>query len=376
MFLRFIAFFAFFGGWCFVPSAVLAQSQLQNQFSSLSQELRLRESKDTVSSSFIPQAQANQDLVLSQSQDNHELISSHTLANQDFAAGLGIEPSSEAVEQVHLQSLSFADLSRIKSIHDGPNVHSPEGWSVLSTITDIGSSDGLNNSGSPRTYTQYRLPRSITENNTPRDPNRIYRKRFFWGIAFSGTQAKMKMQLDPVFWQRNDSLINIRPQGQLGGGFGGSVAMRIMRQWELKMLTMLQLHNRNIDFDWKYTPTQTLKIETISLDIPLTLKYRSDMPNNTGFFVVGGVRWSHDFQSMEGTVIGASKPLVAIKEDTYYYEFGCGFEFRMEYVDMSIELKMSNGLNNALVRVPESYYSGSMSAIFPRLFSITLMAQN
>jgi hypothetical protein len=37
---------------------------------------------------------------------------------------------------------------------------------------------------------------------------------------------------------------------------------------------------------------------------------------------------------------------------------------------------MSNGLNNALVRVPDSYYSGSMSAIFPRLFSISLMAQN
>jgi hypothetical protein len=48
----------------------------------------------------------------------------------------------------------------------------------------------------------------------------------------------------------------------------------------------------------------------------------------------------------------------------------------MEYVDLSIELKMSNGINNGLVRVPESYYSGSMSAIYPRLFSITLMAQN
>jgi len=248
-----------------------------------------------------------------------------------------------------IQTFSFADLAQIKSIRNNEYLQSPEVQSSILKFTEV---------------------------QTPRDPNRIYRKRFFWGIAFSGTQAKMKMQLDPVFWERNDSLINIRPQGQLGGGFGGSVAMRIGRQWEMKMLTMLQLHNRNIDFDWKYTPTQTLKIETISLDIPLTLKYRSDMPNNTGFFVLGGVRWSHDFQSMEGTVIGASKPLVAIKEDTYYYEFGCGFEFRMEYVDMSIELKMSNGLNNALVRVPESYYSGSMSAIFPRLFSITLMAQN
>ena len=47
-----------------------------------------------------------------------------------------------------------------------------------------------------------------------------------------------------------------------------------------------------------------------------------------------------------------------------------------EYVDFSIELKMSNGINNGLVRVPNSYYSGSLSSIQPRLFQITLMAQN
>ena len=142
------------------------------------------------------------------------------------------------------------------------------------------------------------------------------------------------------------------------------------------MATMLQLHNRNIDFNWANKPVETLTIETISLDIPLTLKYRSDMPNNTGFFVLGGVRWSHDFQSNEGLVIGDTKPIVALKANTYYYEFGAGVEFRLDYVDLSIELKMSNGFSNGLVRVPDSYYSGSMSALFPRLFSITLMAQN
>lgn len=357
-FLRYIAFYAFFVGWVFAPFAGLAQLDSQMQI-----DVQLvRSEVQSVQLSGLTLTMPDQSV-----QRDVQSVEKNSNANNGNNEITRVEP---------LQTVSFSDLSRIKSIHDGQNLQSPEVWSTSSTITEIGSPDISNEAGSPRLYTESRSPRWITENNTPRDPNRIYRKRFFWGIAFSGTQAKMKMQLDPVFWQRNDSLINIRPQGQLGGGFGGSVAMRIMRQWELKMLTMLQLHNRNIDFDWKYTPTQTLKIETISLDIPLTLKYRSDMPNNTGFFVVGGVRWSHDFQSMEGTVIGASKPLVAIKEDTYYYEFGCGFEFRMEYVDMSIELKMSNGLNNALVRVPESYYSGSMSAIFPRLFSITLMAQN
>ncbi|MFM1793448.1 MAG: hypothetical protein RLZZ252_1802 [Bacteroidota bacterium] len=217
---------------------------------------------------------------------------------------------------------------------------------------------------------------SFLDYATPRDPMRIFRKRFFWGIAFAGTQAKMKMELDPVFWQRTDSIKSIRPGGQVGGGFGGSVAMRMGRFWEVKMLTMLQLHERTLQYTWQNTPGPNLKIETISLDIPLTLKYRSSMPNNTGMYIIGGVRWSHDFQSNEDVPIGDTKPLIAIKKNTYYYEMGAGFEFRLDFVDLSLEFKLSNGLNNALVRIPNSYYSGSLSAIYPRLFSISLMAQD
>jgi Outer membrane protein beta-barrel domain len=210
------------------------------------------------------------------------------------------------------------------------------------------------------------------------DPTRDFRKTLFWGIAFSGTSAKMKTVLHPEFYNRTDSLLAIRPMAQSGGGFGGTLAVKFgaEKRLELKTQTMLQLHQRNIQYIWKSVPTQTLKIETISFDIPLDLKYYSVMPRNTRFYVLAGLRWSHDFQSNEGVPIGASKPLVAIKDDTYYYEFGAGWEFRLQYVDLSLELRMSNGINNALVRIPDSYYSGSLKAIYPRLFSLTLMAQN
>lgn len=223
------------------------------------------------------------------------------------------------------------------------------------------------------------LPKTISGNQrffTPRDPNRDMRKRFFWGIAFAATNAKMKIELDPSFWYRTDSIQSIRPIGQVGGGFGGSVAMRMGKYWELKMLTMLQLHQRSLQYTWQHTPGPNIKIETISMDVPITLKYRSSMPNNTRMYVLAGLRYSHDFQSNEDVPIGDTKPLVAIKKNTYYYEIGAGFEFRLDFVDLSIEFKLSNGINNALVRVPNSYYSGSLRAIYPRLFSISLMAQD
>lgn len=207
------------------------------------------------------------------------------------------------------------------------------------------------------------------------DPNRDFRKHYFWGIAFCATQAKAKIALAPEFYQRNDSLYDIKPFAQAGGGFGGTVAMRFGKFWEVKAFTMLQLHQRDLQFTFR-DRVERLKIETISFDLPVNIKYRSVMPNNTRFYVLGGVRWSHDFQSNQGQLISPAKPLVAIKKDVFYYEYGCGFEFRLDFVDLGVELKMSNAINNALVRIPGSYYSGSLQSYLPRLFSISLTAQN
>jgi len=186
------------------------------------------------------------------------------------------------------------------------------------------------------------------------------------------------MELDPSFWARNDSLLAVRPLAGAGGAFGGTIAHKFgaEKRFEVKAQTMLHLHQRSIQYTWKSKPVQTLRIETISFDVPINLKYYSVMPKNSRFYVMSGLRWSHDFQSNEDVVIGASKPLVAIKANTYYYELGAGFEFRLQYVDLCVELRAANGINNALVKVPDSYYSGSMRALYPKLFCLTLMAQN
>ena len=207
------------------------------------------------------------------------------------------------------------------------------------------------------------------------DPNRDLRKRLFYGIAFCGTSAKAKVTRSPEFYQRNDSLYRVTPIGLAGGGFGGSMALRLGKFWEIKTYTMLQLHQRDLEFTFR-DRVERLKIETISFDLPIDIKYRSVMPNNTRLYVLAGVRWSTDFQSNEGQIISPAKPLVAIKRNVYYYEYGIGFEFRLTNVDMGLELRMSNALNNALIRVPNSYYSGSIQSYLPRLFSITLTAQD
>lgn len=215
-----------------------------------------------------------------------------------------------------------------------------------------------------------------------RDPNRD-NKRWFWGIAFAGTQAKNKIEFSNFFYNQNpDSIKSISASSQAGGGFGGTVSYRMGRHWELKSFVLLQLHQRNLEYNFYKRDVQRIKMETVSMDFPLNLKYRSAMPGNTRMYVVGGLRYSYDFNSNQGIAIGKTRPLVALTKNTWYYEFGTGFEFRLQYVDVGIELKMTNAMSNALVRGsrnnidPDNIYNRSLQGLFPRLFSITLFAYN
>jgi hypothetical protein len=203
------------------------------------------------------------------------------------------------------------------------------------------------------------------------DPTREYKPMHF-GISIAMCQAKMKTTFSPSFYQTTDSLYSITNQGFPGIGFGGVLAFRMSEHLEFRTLAMLHLLQRNMQFQFK-DRKDDIKMETVSFDIPLSFKYKSDRHKNTRFYVLGGGRWTHDFQSNEDADLNPVKPIVASKKNVYFYEFGSGVEFHLEYVMFGLELKMSNALNNALVKVPGSIYSGSLNSINPRIFQLSLL---
>ncbi|MEN9511568.1 MAG: hypothetical protein RLZZ370_1387 [Bacteroidota bacterium] len=203
------------------------------------------------------------------------------------------------------------------------------------------------------------------------DPTREYKPMHF-GISIAMCQAKMKTTFSPSFYQTTDSLYSITNQGFPGVGFGGVLAFRLSEHLEFRTLAMLHLLQRNMQFQFK-DRKDDIKLETVSFDIPVGFKYKSDRHKNTRFYVLGGARWTHDFQSNEDADLNPVKPIVASKKNVYYYEFGSGVEFHLEYVMFGLELKMSNSLNNALVKVPGSTYSGSLNSMNPRIFQLSLL---
>jgi hypothetical protein len=91
------------------------------------------------------------------------------------------------------------------------------------------------------------------------------------------------------------------------------------------------------------------KLESSFLEFPLLLKYKGDRLNNVRPYVIGGFNFRYDLAGKKE--FDEQKAVyIRIKRPDLYYELGTGLDFYLTYFKLSVELKMSNGFGDVLVR--------------------------
>ncbi len=198
-------------------------------------------------------------------------------------------------------------------------------------------------------------------------------EKFHFGISLVPNFAKAKVILAPDFYQR-DSVRSITTQGFAGLCFGGIIDYRIAKFSTVRYLAQIEFSQRNFTFRFD-DREETAKTESVSLNQCLLLKHHSTRHKNHRFYLIGGLRYSHDFQSNESTIRSPNRPMVAFKANSFYYEFGFGYDHFGIWSLISTEFKMSNSLGNLLSSDPYIYAS-SISRIQARLFQISFHFHN
>lgn len=93
------------------------------------------------------------------------------------------------------------------------------------------------------------------------------------------------------------------------------------------------------------------RLESSFLEFPLLLKYKGERLNNVRPYVITGLNYRYDLAGKKE--YDDEKPVyVRLKRSDLYYEAGAGMDFYLTYFKLSVELKMSNGLRNIIVREP------------------------
>jgi hypothetical protein len=113
---------------------------------------------------------------------------------------------------------------------------------------------------------------------------------------------------------------------------GVSFGQRIVRYYKNKVL---------------YNDLQ--RLESSFLEFPLLLKFKGNRLNNVRPYVIAGLNYRYDLAGKK--VFDDEKPIyIRLKRPDLYYETGAGMDFYLTYFKLSVEVKMSSGLNNVLAK--------------------------
>ena len=121
--------------------------------------------------------------------------------------------------------------------------------------------------------------------------------------------------------------------------------LQLHENWALRFLPGLEFGERIINYSG--LPQIETKIESVLVNLPLQLKFRSKRINNYRPYLIGGASYKFDVQAQ--TSIDPNKDiLIRLNQTDVYLEFGAGIDFYLPYFKLATELKLAIGMKDIL----------------------------
>ncbi len=196
---------------------------------------------------------------------------------------------------------------------------------------------------------------------------RYSRRNFHFGISMSLNRSNYKITLDSNYLAQNE-ILEAHALTNPGFSLGILSDYHISRSFELRFIPDLSFSDRSIQY--KISTADTLpvkKIESVYLEFPLHLKYRSAPYKDFRMYVIGGFKYSVDMQSNAQARL--AEDLVKVYKNDIGAEWGVGMEFHLPLVIISPEIKVSYGMLNIL-RPDDNL---NFSRVLDKLHARTLM---
>jgi hypothetical protein len=181
---------------------------------------------------------------------------------------------------------------------------------------------------------------------------------FNWGYSFQYISAEYKIWkkadwrtpfTDNTFMQVTDSLSSISSSPTSGFAIGFVANRKITNNIDLRLTPSLVFSDRKLFYTYSpfaYTVLdKTKKIQATMIELPLSIKLKSDRLMNFRAYMLGGLKYSIDMASAKkqnnANVTDEMEKFVNNKKSFLSYEAGIGCDFYFEYFKMSPEIKMS-----------------------------------
>ncbi len=180
------------------------------------------------------------------------------------------------------------------------------------------------------------------------------KKPFHFGFTLGFNQFNYLITSKPDLAEY-DTLMMIQTRAQPGFSLGIVTNLRLGKYFDLRLIPGLSFGSRYVNYTLSHSSgnetVKTLNTESVYLDIPLLLKFKSSrMMNNIRAYVLAGGQYTFDMISAKKKKPTMQSGDVVLKLNPHdvQAQVGVGFDFYCTYFKFSTELKMSFGLLNML----------------------------
>lgn len=195
------------------------------------------------------------------------------------------------------------------------------------------------------------------------------KKPYHFGIALGYNTSTFKVEHDQEFLD-GDSIRVVTPASGPGFNLGIVANLRMGNHFDLRFIPSLVFAEKSINYDILVNDFDTKLIESIYLQFPLSIKYKSDPYKDFRMYVIGGANYSYDLAS-NAKARNAEDQVKVLRHDVAA-EVGVGMEFYFPYFILSPEIKVSHGLRNVHARDPDLIFSGVMGRLRQRAIMFTI----
>jgi len=205
-------------------------------------------------------------------------------------------------------------------------------------------------------------------------------KPYHFGINLGINRSHFSFGHHPIFMQR-DSVMVVESVNSTGINLAWLVDKKLNDHFSLRTFPLdLTFTEKAFEYNLKY-PDRPLgedsvtlkKVQSISLTLPIQIKFMSDRIDNFRVYMLGGVKAEYDLAANAGAK--KAENLIKLNRFDYGIEAGLGFHFYFPYFVFTPELKIGWGLGNLHSRDANLKFSNVIDKINSRTITFSMTVE-
>jgi len=205
-------------------------------------------------------------------------------------------------------------------------------------------------------------------------------KPYHFGINLGMNRSHFNFTLHPLFLQR-DSVMVVESINSSGLNLAWLVEKRLSDHFALRTFPLdLTFTEKAFEYVLKYPDRPggedsltTKKVQSISLTLPIQIKFSSDRIGNFKVYMLGGVKAEYDMAANAGAK--KAEGLIKLNRLDYGIEAALGFHFYYPFFVLTPELKMGWGLGNLHSRDADLKFSNVIDKINSKIITFSLTVE-